>query len=419
LSKVPSTARLALALLFLMALSLAAQEAETGFAMPISITVGASSTSRLATWHPEVDLQSNQNRWNAGFRALLTPSLKLSRNWFAYSAVQLHSNRFFYYEAFHSPQYHTGWRDRFPVHLLQGFVAYDRRGESRSLTVKAGQLATAFGSFAMRYTDTANPLIDQPASSGSYLLLRPDQLPCTVQDFQDQQVKHPNIASYPCAGGYRYHYGIFPVTMYGLPGAEVNLTLKDLDARLQLTNSSPANPKNLLQASQHAQWVLGGGYTPLPGLRIGASGFRGPWLEDSLDRRLSGGLRARHAPASGLGLDLQWARSRWSVNAEWQRFVFRYPVRLRSHPSLTYGYTEVKTILTPRLYVAVRPGYQNHNLLPGKRAVEFAVGFRPNRSQLLKVGYLWTTRSPAPLPNESVLGFQLVTSLPGPAKAWR
>jgi hypothetical protein len=44
-------------------------------------------------------------------------------------------------------------------------------------------------------------------------------------------------------------------------------------------------------------------------------------------------------------------------------------------------------VLTPRWYVASRLGHIRANAFAGRQAYEFAVGFRPNRRQLLKVGY--------------------------------
>jgi hypothetical protein len=54
-----------------------------------------------------------------------------------------------------------------------------------------------------------------------------------------------------------------------------------------------------------------------------------------------------------------------------------------------YGYGEAKMILTPRLYAAARFGYRRQDLRPSRNSTELTVGIRPNRFQLVKIGYLW------------------------------
>ena len=49
--------------------------------------------------------------------------------------------------------------------------------------------------------------------------------------------------------------------------------------RVQVTNSSPANPQSLRSRSQSAQVTAGAGYSLHGGLHIGVSGFRGPYLD--------------------------------------------------------------------------------------------------------------------------------------------
>ena len=82
--------------------------------------------------------------------------------------------------------------------------------------MKMGKLASAFGAFPLHYDDVVNPLIDQPLPY-TYLLLQPSS-----------------------SGS--QNYGFTPVTLYGLPAAEVDLSWHRLDTRFQVTNSSPYNP---------------------------------------------------------------------------------------------------------------------------------------------------------------------------------
>ena len=71
----------------------------------------------------------------------------------------------------------------------------------------------------------------------------------------------------------------------------------------------------------------------------------------------------RSFPASGLGLEVQWARGHWSASGEWQRFQYDLPGFTQA-PSVISTYGEAKRILTPRLYLAGRAGW----LKPGGAA---------------------------------------------------
>ena len=56
---------------------------------------------------------------------------------------------------------------------------------------------------------------------------------------------------------------------------------------------------------------------------------------------------------------------------------------------------------------------------PNRQSYEFAVGFRPNRWQLLKVGYEWLKTTDISGTRDNVFGIQLVTSLQPLSRAWR
>jgi hypothetical protein len=348
--------------------------------------------------------------------------LKLGPHWFAYSSLDLRSTPFSYYDAYDADR-------EIKLHLIQGFVGYTRSIKRASVLVKAGQLASAFGSFPLHYDDADNSLLDQPLAYTAYLKLRADQLPCGVRDLLRQRGYQSEVSFY-CKGSDEESYGLTPVTLYGLPGVEVDLAVSAADFRFQLTNSSPANPQNLLSRSQHAQWAAGGGYTLAHGLRVGVSAFRGPFLDRAVAGLLPQGHNVRDFPATGAGVDVQWARGRLSTNGEWQWFRFSYP-KFRSSPAAWFAYGEAKTIITPRTYVALRLGLQQNSRVadfisqsqesfnPNRQSYEIALGYRPNRRQLLKLGYEWVTIAGLSGTRDNVLGLQFVTSFQALSKSWR
>ena len=224
--------------------------------------------------------------------------------------------------------------------------------------------------------------------------------------------------------------GLLPITLYGLPGAELDVSYDHWDARFQLTNSSPANPQSLLSESQHAQWTAGAGWTLWQGLRMGVSAMRGPFLDQTAQELLPAGRTARDYSASAVGADLEWSLGRWSARAEWFRAKFPYP-RLFTPATVHAGYGEVKATVTPRLYAAFRANWQMHNRVedrngrspqpfqPNIQVYELALGFRVNRLQLLKVGYEWLHTDGVSGSQNNVFGVQFVTSVYSLSKAIR
>jgi hypothetical protein len=274
----------------------------------------------------------------AGMRAMLYPTLKLSRHWTAAGAVQIASRPYF--------------REQFTTRgyglegdLLQAHLSYSRFWNAGSLVIRAGQLSSAFGSFLLRYDDATNPLVGMPLAYG-------------------------------------YYYA--PVTTLGLAGVQAEATWKRLDVRAQFVNSSPANRRSLFDADQYGSWAGGAGYTIRQGFRIGASAYRGPYLHRGYRYYLPGEARPRDLPATGLGLEGEWGRGPWNLYGEWQRFqkIYRAIPTFHQHT----GYVEVRRTLDPRWYAALRVNYLR-NAFQKYELLETAVGFRPSASQCIKVGF--------------------------------
>jgi hypothetical protein len=206
---------------------------------------------------------------------------------------------------------------------------------------------------------------------------------------------------------YGYYYA--PVSTSGLPGAQIDATRGKWDARLQFANSSPANPRSLFAHDQYGNWAGGAGYTIRQGFRVGVDAYRGPYLDRQYAYFLPGEKNPSTLPATGLGLDAGWAHGHTSVQVEEDRFVMPYTVIPTLRESA--GYVELRQVLTPRWYLAFRPGYTAANEGGDVRCWEMAAGFRPNRFQLIKIDYEiehYTVGAPA---NQSTLAVQWVTTL--------
>ena len=115
-------------------LPLGAQDTKIGVTMPVTLSGEAVATHRLQTFSPQ-----DSNRAVA-FRAMLYPGIKLGAHAFAYSAVQVKSAPYFYYEA-----YYPGRKVR--TEMLQMFVGYTVVSDRSAWSVKVGKVPSAFGSF--------------------------------------------------------------------------------------------------------------------------------------------------------------------------------------------------------------------------------------------------------------------------------
>ena len=182
------------------------QEAASGISVPITI----SGDARVLPASSAED--GGKGSITAGFRSVLSPTLKLGSHWFVYSALDVHSSKYFTYS--------TESDENQPVQfeLLQAFVGYSTTLSKASLLIKAGQISSAFGLFPIEYDDAKMPLIDAPAMYTSYLPLRPDQLPCGVSDVVRQT--YGSEIGYHCGGSGSERYGMSPVTLYGLPASK-------------------------------------------------------------------------------------------------------------------------------------------------------------------------------------------------------
>jgi len=351
---------------------------------------------------------------------MLYPTVKLGKHWFAYGAIQSRLMPYFYYDAF--------LPDRgLDTDLIQCYVGYTVRSGGSTLVIKAGQMVSAFGSFPLRYDDMDNPVLDQPLSYITELPLRTDQLICGVNDLLRQ---HYGSVAASCGGAPGRGAGLTPVTLYGMPGVQAEVSSHRLDARLQVTSGSPANPLGWNDFRHYAQWAAGAGVTIRQGFRVGASMFTGPYLTSAVAKALPVGTTVRDFPATGAGVDGQWARGRWSVYGEWQRLKFDQPGFVVP-PSIQAGYAEAKSILTPRLYVSGRAGWlatdrvvdttgvAASQFAPVLKSYEAAAGVWLNRRQLLKFSYSWLHSAGQTSSRNNVYGFELVTRITPVAFAWK
>ncbi len=395
-------------------------ESVYGASVPVTISGGLLHTSGMQTD------DGLEPATAAAFRGVISPTVRLGSHWFFYSSVAIQSASYFdgtYYNYNESPV---------SAELMQAFLGYAGKSGKVSWLFKAGRLSSAFGLAPLEYDDAKMPLLMPPPSYTSAVPLRPDQLPCGAADFWRQ--RYQDELEFRCGGSESESYGLTPVTLYGLPGVEAEISAGRVDGRLQITNSSPANPQGLLSENQAVQWTAGGGYSFPGGLHVGVSGFRGPYLNKIVAPLLPPGEGIRRFHAAGLEVDAQWSRGPWSLEGEWQKFWFNTP-GFPISPTVQTAYGQAKRILSPRVFVATRLSFErfgpvedswgstmSHFQAP-RKAVELAMGYRLNRLQLIKAGFSLSDFTSASAAYDdgvqNTVQLQLVTDLPAISKAFR
>jgi hypothetical protein len=324
-----------LVLLAIGSMRVTAQEASSGVDLRATLTAQMASSKELT------EAPRSGSAVIAGSRAVAYPTIKFNEHWFVTGAMQV-VTRPYYYSDFSTQGYGAKGA------VLQATLNYSRVSGRGSVLARAGEMSTAFGSFLLRYDDADNALIDLPPEYGYYY--------STVS--------------------------FLPVT-----AAQVDATRGKWDGRFQFANSSPANPRSPFARDQYGNWAAGGGYTIRQGLRIGISGYRGPYLDRKYAYYFPGEANPNKLPAHAIGVDGNWAHGHTSAYVE----------------------AEVRQVLSPRWFIAGRYSIASNSATGRSNIFEGACGFRPDRFQLLKVGYEEEHFSSGSNRNENIVAVQFIT----------
>lgn len=333
-----------------------AQEATSGLDLRTTATAEAAYSPELA--HGPQPMGA----FIGGARVLLYPTWKLNEHWTVTATLQGYTQPFLNSDFGIEGRAVKG-------DVLQASLNYARFWDRGSVTVRVGQLSSNFGSFLLRYDDAVNPVPGIPIAYGYYS----------------------------------------PVSLQGLAGAEVNVTSGRFDGRVQFVNSSPANPRSPTESDQYGTWSGGAGYRIRQGFRVGASTYRGPYLDRKYPFYFPGEDEPRKLPATAVGMDVEFGSGPWNVYGEWQHFRMDY----HTIPVFTEhtGYAELRRVLNPRWFLATRIEYVRFGDIPGYQRYEVGAGYRPNRLQIAKLSYGVEQGSAVRSAVETVVMFQLVTSM--------
>jgi hypothetical protein len=169
--------------------------------------------------------------------------------------------------------------------------------------------------------------------------------------------------------------------------------------------------------------ALGGGYTPIPELRLGASATWGPYLNSELGAAIPAGVDWKSYGETVLAFDARFSRGYFEFHGELAFSSYEVPNRTDAVDGLTY-YLEVKQTWAPRFFTALRA---ERNDYPFIRPIggpnwiarpvdvyngEIGVGYRASAATILKASYRhsWSNVDPdleAVLPNGYAFALQI------------
>jgi len=227
-------------------------------------------------------------------------------------------------------------------------VARDRR-----FVVNVGKMFHPVGAFAPRVFSTRNPLIGVPDS----------------------------------------YSPVYPV------GAMVSGDVGRLDYKVGAV-SLPLTHRDYVPTADAAVHPAAGlGYTPFPGLRVGATATTGPYLNGELSSGQTAGRSWKSFHQHQIAADIEYGVGHLDVRGEYDYASYEVPIT--GSIIGRAGYLEGRYTVAPRLFVAAR-GEVNHYpfirlVAPGAwiaRRTDFSdgetgLGVRVTTSTLIKASYRW------------------------------
>jgi hypothetical protein len=179
-------------------------------------------------------------------------------------------------------------------------------------------------------------------------------------------------------------------------GAMLSVSGSRWDARTGVTDGTPARSRKIFandNPTPAPQFILGGGVTPLPGLRLGTGFAYGPY-RSSTDQDFYGLPETAvltDANATVFNIEAEYAFAYTRLSGEWVRDAFDR----EGSPAVSRGfYIQGVQTITPRIFAASRftqvsaPILVNATLVRSTRkALELSGGYRLTPQFTLKAGY--------------------------------
>ena len=179
-------------------------------------------------------------------------------------------------------------------------------------------------------------------------------------------------------------------------GAVVSMSGTWWDARTAVTDGTPTRSRKIFAnngPAAAAQFIAGGGITPLPGLRVGAGFAHGPYrrASDADFYGLPDTAVLTDADATVVNLEAEYAFHYTRLSGEWIRDEFEND----GSPAVSRGfYVQGVQTISPRIFAASRFTQVSAPVLVGgalvrstRKVLELSGGYRLTPQLTLKAGY--------------------------------
>ena len=290
----------------------------------------------------------------------------------------------------------------------------------RGFDVQAGVIPPTFGAFARRTYAEDNPLIGYPLAYQYLTSVRPDAVPINADELLRNRGRGW-LATYsignqtpdrglPIASAFRWDTGV-----------QVHAASDFMDVTASVTNGTISDP--LFKDDNSGKQVAGRvAVHPTPGLIVGASAARGPFLSDSAATAAVGSGHDGEFTQTAWGGDLEYSRQYYLVRfetilSEWKLPAVQAPfidVPLRALAT----YVEGRYKIRPGLYAAARIDHLGFNEITGSvtretwdapvTRVEVGGGYSLQRNLIFKLSYQHNTRDSSRVPMLNLAAAQIV-----------
>lgn len=252
----------------------------------------------------------------------------------------------------------------------------------------AGDWAAEMYQLQLRYTSSTRipfrvdaGIISSPLGL-STLELRPDRNPTIGAPFY-------YFSPLPAFDGY---FDRVTLMSGGYPlGAVVSASGSRWDARAGITDDTPVRGRNVMSRSRTPaalQAIAGGGFTPAPGIRVGAGFGRGRYRSNTTTPK---GTPIAAADATVFNVEGEYSAGYTRITGEW--IVDRFETAIAPVDARGFNLLAVRT-LAPRWFVAGRAARASSAVLvgsaPGRRtasSAEATLGYRLTPQFTLRGGY--------------------------------
>jgi hypothetical protein len=303
---------------------------------------------------------------------------------------------------------------------LEAYALYARirPWTGRAFDVQIGRVPPTFGAFSRRTYPADNLLIGSPLAYQYLTSLRPDALPANADELL--QMRGRGWLSSFSVGSAEARNGVPLVSAIRWDtGVQAHAASRFVEGTFAVTTGTLANP---LVSDDNAGKQIAGRVVlrPTPGLVLGASGARGPFVARSAARAAGLDGETGALTQTAWGADAEYSRDYYLIRVETVVSNWRVPIPGDADSTLRASAVTVegRYKLRPGLYVAARGDHLGFSRVAGAarsdgwdapvHRVEIGGGYSLQRNLLLKLAFQHNARAGGRTRALSVIATQVV-----------